>query len=280
MRKKDLARDVKYFGLVEMRWVISIALLLLISGATVCVALAAEIETASAGQDGRGKTSTSASDAETEKELTRIAQQLMDAVAIGDKAVWQKYVADDVIYTDENWKILTKKDLVDSLSPLPKGYSGTIKVTNVRSRILGEAAVLSWEALEEEVIFGQKLSPVYLVTDTYFKRNGQWQLVAEQITVRPQPRKPIQINPAKYRSFLGEYELSSGVTYVVTLEDGKLIGQRTGRGREELMPADENTFFRKDTVRGEKVFVRDSAGRVTSMLDRRENTDLVWKKIK
>lgn len=41
-----------------------------------------------------------ASDAETEKELTRIAQELMDAVARGDKAVWEKHVADDVIYTD------------------------------------------------------------------------------------------------------------------------------------------------------------------------------------
>jgi hypothetical protein len=224
--------------------------------------------------------SRTASDAETEKELTGIAQELMDAVARGDKAVWDKHVADDVIYTDENWKILTKRDLVDSLAPLPKGYSGTIKVTNVRSRIHGDAAVLSWEGLEEEYVYGQRLAPVYLITDTYFKRNGRWQLVAEQITVRPQPRKPMTVNPASYKSFIGEYELTSGVTYVVTVEDGKLMGQRTGRDREELMPADENTFFRKGTVRGEKVFVRDARGRVIAMLDRRENSDLTWKRIK
>lgn len=221
-----------------------------------------------------------ASDTEIEKELTRIAQELMDAVARGDKAVWEKHVADDVIYTDENWKILTKRDLVDSLAPLPQGYSGTIKVTKVQSRIHGDAAVLSWEGLEEEYIYGQRLAPVYLITDTYFKRNGRWQLVAEQITVRPQPRKPIQINPARFKSILGEYELTSGVTYVVSVEDGKLLGQRTGRDREELLPVDENTFFRKGTVRGEKVFVRDASGRVIAMLDRRENSDLTWKKIK
>jgi len=47
-----------------------------------------------------------------------------------------------------------------------------------------------------------------------------------------------------------------------------------------LLPADENTFFPKGTVRGEKVFVRDATDRVTHLLDRRENNDLVWKKVK
>jgi len=280
MERNVLAGDAICSALHAVRrWDKHLALVFVISSVSSCV-LVAETATAFADQAMVRDQTTKSSDAETEKELTRIAQELMNAVALGDKAVWQKHVADDVIYTDENWNVLTKKDLIDSMSPLPKGYSGTIKVTNVRSRIQGDAAVLSWEALEEEFIFGQRLAPIYLVTDTYFRRNGRWQLVAEQITVRPQPRKAIKINPAKYKSFLGEYQLTEQVTYVVTLEDGKLIGQRTGRVKEELLPADENTFFRKGAIRGEKVFVRDADGLVTSMVDRRENTDLVWKKIK
>jgi len=47
-----------------------------------------------------------------------------------------------------------------------------------------------------------------------------------------------------------------------------------------VFPADVNTYFVKGSVRGEKVFVRDAGGRVTMMLDRRENNDLVWKRIK
>lgn len=220
------------------------------------------------------------SDSATEQELVRIAQELLNAVASGDKAVWEKHVADDVIYTDENWRILTKKELLDSLAPLPKGYSGSIRVTNVQSRIHGDSAVLSYRALEEEQIFEQKLSPIYLVTDTYFKRNGRWQMVASHITVRPNQRKPIALNPKTFQSIVGEYELTQGITYTITLEDNKLMGQRTGRAKEELLPADENTFFPKGTIRGEKVFVRDARGRATHMLDRRENNDLVWKRIK
>ncbi|HZS08039.1 MAG TPA: DUF4440 domain-containing protein [Blastocatellia bacterium] len=220
------------------------------------------------------------SDAATERELVRIAQALLDAVASGDKAVWEKHVADDLIYTDENWRILTKKQLLDSLAPLPKGYSGSIRVADVRSRINGDAAVLSYRVLEEEQIFGQKISPMYLVTDTYFRRNGRWQMIASHVIVRPSERKPVALNPKTCQAIVGEYELTGGVTYTITLEDDRLTGQRTGRAKEELLPADEYTFFPRGTIRGEKVFARDASGRVTHMLDRRENNDLVWKRVK
>jgi hypothetical protein len=222
----------------------------------------------------------SPSDSVTEQELVRIAQELYDAIPVGNKAVWEKYVADDVIYTDENWHVLTKKELVDGLTPLPKGYSGSIRMANVQSRINGDAAVLSYRALEEEYVFGQKLSPVYLVTDTYFKRNGRWQMIASHVIVLPSERKPISVEPGTLESIVGQYELTPGVTYAITMEGNKLLGQRTGRDKEELLPADRSTFFRKGSIRGEKVFARDASGRVIQMLDRRENNDLVWKKIK
>jgi len=215
-----------------------------------------------------------------EKELIRIAQELFDAIAIGNKQVWEKYVAPDVIYTDENWRILTKKDLVDSLAPLPKGYSGSIRMSNIQSRINSDAAVLSYRALEEETVFEQKLTPIYLVTDTYFKRNGQWQMVSSHIAVLPSERKSVSVNPKRLESIVGEYELSPGNTYTITIDENKLMGQRSGRAKEELLAADEHTFFPKGSVRGEKVFVQDASGQTLRMLDRRENNDLIWKKIK
>jgi hypothetical protein len=222
----------------------------------------------------------SPADLATEKELVRIAQELYDAIAVGNKAPWEKYVADDLIYTDENWQILTKKDLLAGLRPLPKGYSGSIRIANVRSRINVDSAVLSYRALEEEFIFGQKLAPIYLVTDTYFKRNGRWQMIASHVIVIPSERTPVAVSPEAYKLIAGQYELTTGVIYNITIEGTKLMGQRTGRDKEELLPADVSTFFRKGTIRGEKVFVRDASGRVTAMLDRRENNDLSWKKIK
>ncbi len=74
--------------------------------------------------------------------------------------------------------------------------------------------------------------------------------------------------------------MTPGVTYTITIENDKLMGQRAGRSREELLQADTHTFFVRGAIRGEKVFVRDASGRVTQMLDRRENNDLVWKRVR
>ncbi len=227
-----------------------------------------------------GQSATDSSDAATQKELGALIQKLMDAIPVGDRATWEKYVADDVIYTDENFKVLSKKDLLDSLKPLPKGCSGSIKAENFQFRIKGDAAIVVWESHEEEFVFGQRLAPLYLVTDTYFKRNGQWQLVAEQIIVRPSERPPVKIDAKNYQSLVGEYKLTPGVIYKAMVEDGKLMIQRTGRNKQELLPADVNTYSVKGTIRGEMIFIRDAQGEVVEIRDRRENNDLVWKKIK
>jgi hypothetical protein len=105
-------------------------------------------------------------------------------------------------------------------------------------------------------------------------------MIASHVIVIPSERTPVAVSPEAYKLIAGQYELTTGVIYNITIEGTKLMGQRTGRDKEELLPADVSTFFRKGTIRGEKVFVRDASGRVTAMLDRRENNDLSWKKIK
>jgi hypothetical protein len=68
----------------------------------------------------------------TQDELIRNTQQLFDSVAAGDQAPWKKYFADDSIYFDEKGRSMDKTSLVNDVTPLPKGYSGSIKVVNAR----------------------------------------------------------------------------------------------------------------------------------------------------
>ncbi len=105
-------------------------------------------------------------------------------------------------------------------------------------------------------------------------------MLASHVIVVPSERKSIALNPQSLDAFTGQYEMAPGVTYTITRKGDKLIGQRAGRSEEELLAMAENILFRKGTVRGEKVFVRDGSGRVTQMIDRRDNNDLIWKKIK
>src|SRR4029077_10349404 len=110
----------------------------------------------------------------TEQELVRRTQELYDAIVPGDQAPWKKYFADDCIFSDEKGRTFDKAKLIADITPLPAGYSGSIKVNNVQSRIINDTAVLSYDLDETETIFGQNLTARYHVTDTWLRRSGEW----------------------------------------------------------------------------------------------------------
>jgi Na+-translocating ferredoxin:NAD+ oxidoreductase RnfG subunit len=221
-----------------------------------------------------------ASAAQTEKELKRITQELLDAVAPANKAVWDRYLAHTCLYTDENGRTLTKAQLLEELRPLPAGYKGTIQLVEAQVRDYGDTAVITHRDIEHEEVFGQKITTEYHITDTYLHRDGRWQMIASHVQVIPSERKSVTLDAKIYDAFVGQYQLAPGAVYSITREGNGLMGQRNGRAKEELLPANENTFFRKGSVRGEKIFVKDEKGRVMQMIDRRDNNDIVWKKVK
>jgi len=215
------------------------------------------------------------------EQLKRAMQELLDAVAPGDLAVWQKYLAEGCLYTDEEGNVKTKQELLKELKPLPKGYHGSIKMGEPKVFAHENVIVLSHRDHEELELYGQKLITWFHSTDTWAKsQDGQWKLVAVQVMAIPNERKPLAVSPKILDEYVGQYQLAPDVTYTITREGDKLWGQRTGRGKEELLPLCADTFYRKGIWRGEKVFERDARGGVIKLLDRRENNDLVWTKVK
>jgi hypothetical protein len=61
---------------------------------------------------------------EVEALLARQTQELVRAVDAGDARVWDRYLAPDMTYADENGGVKTKAQLVDEVKPLPQGISG------------------------------------------------------------------------------------------------------------------------------------------------------------
>jgi hypothetical protein len=221
----------------------------------------------------------SSNETTTQDDLVRKTQEFLDAIPSGDRTPWEKYFAADCMVFDEKGQSMDKKALVDSQSPMPAGYSGTIKVVNPHSRILEHAAILSYDLDETETIFGQNLTARYHSTDTWVRRNGQWQIVAQQVLryyEDPAPGKP---DIKKYADYQGTYELVPGTTMTVESEGADLFSQRTGRAKELLLPEAPDIFFRKG-VEGRRLFRRDEKNRVDALIDRRNNEDVVWKKTK
>jgi hypothetical protein len=211
-------------------------------------------------------------------EVTALSQKLLDALPSGDKAIWNEILAEDAVYSDEDGRILTKKEIVDELRPLPKGYSGFIKITRPRLVLRPNLAVLAYVAAEEETIFGQILKTDFPATDVYEKRDGRWHLLSSHVTVIHKQPPAIRLATGQLDAYVGTYELAPGVDYVVKRDGERLLGQRTGRKEEELSAEAEGIFTLKG-YRGRKMFLRDSKGRVIELRDRRDGNDLVWKRV-
>ena len=212
----------------------------------------------------------------TQEELVRRTQELYDAVASGNQEPWKKYFADDCIFADEKGHVFDKSKLIADITPLPAGYSGTIKIKNAQSRIVGNIAILSYDADETEAIFGQKLKAQYHVTDTWLQRNGDWQIIASQAHRYYEDPAIGTVDPKKFADYVGTYELAAGQTRSVIAEGDKLFVERNGK-KEQLLPETSEIFFRKG-VEGRILFRYAATGKVDVLIDRRNNEDVVWKK--
>ncbi|MGD2120208.1 MAG: serine hydrolase [Gemmatimonadota bacterium] len=97
----------------------------------------------------------------------------------------------------------------------------------------------------------------------------EWDSVAEPVRrgFAPIPeRTEVAVEEGILRDYVGEYELESGVSIVVTLEEGALFGRAsTGQERFQLFPESESEFFLK-VADVQITFDRDDSGSVTGAI--------------
>jgi ketosteroid isomerase-like protein len=215
----------------------------------------------------------------TQDELVRRTQEFLDAVPTGDRKPFEKYYADDAMIFDEKGQSMDKKTFVNDQSPLPAGDTGSIELVKPQSRILGDTAILSYDLDETETIFGQEMKARYHETDTWVRRNGEWQIVAEQVLRYYEDPAPGKADVKKYADYAGTYELAPGKTLTVSSEGTDLYSQRTDKPKQLLVPEASDIFFRKG-VEGRLLFRRNEKEKVDALIDRRNNEDIVWKKTK
>jgi hypothetical protein len=215
----------------------------------------------------------------TQTELVRRTRELFDAVAPGDQTPWEKYLADDCMYFDEKGRKMDKAALLADLTPMPTGHSGSIKLAATQSHIENGVAILSYDMDETETIFGQNISARYHATDTWMRRNGQWQIIAGQVLRYYEDPAPGEIDSSRLSKYAGTYELIAGNTLTISTEGKLLYRQRGERPRELLVPEATDIFFRKG-VEGRILFHFAADGKVDTLIDRRNNEDVFWKKTK
>jgi hypothetical protein len=210
--------------------------------------------------------------------LKRQTQEMVDAIATGGAAVWDKYLDEGVRYVDESGTVMTKKQMVEGTKPLPEGVTGTITVTAFDAVAHGDVAVATYVNDENEDFHGHKLHCQYRTTDTWLKTRTGWRLIAAQVLALRTDPPPAPLAASLRGEYCGRYALTAAIVYEIRCNGDTLEGQQTGRKAEELRAEAPDVLFVRGRPRYRYVFLRDAGGKITGFAQRREAWDLVWKR--
>lgn len=224
-----------------------------------------------------GQTAPPASDLGAE--LRGQTQQLMDALAAGDRSPWQRFIAEDVVFLTEDGTRKSKADLVAEVRAFPPEIWGRIRVTDYVVVRNDRVAVATYVADEEEGYYGQVLHARYRSTDTWLLADGGWKMIASQVLALRDDPPAMDLAPAALDAYVGRYALTPAVTYTIARDGSTLRGQRTGRGEDVLRVEVADVLFVPGQPRLRKIFTRDSTGRVNGFVERRESWDISWQRV-
>jgi ketosteroid isomerase-like protein len=211
--------------------------------------------------------------------LQRQTQELVDAIATGSAAVWDKYLDKDLRYVDESGRVLTKKQMLEDIKPLPGGVSGTIRVTDFDAVVHGNVAVATYVNDEDEDFHGHKVHCQYRTTDTWKKTPKGWRLIAAQVLALRTDPPSVPLTARLKEEYSGRYALTPQISYEIRPAGEELEGQQTGRPAQVLRAEAPDVLFVPGRPRYRKIFLRGPDGRVTGFAERREAWDIVWSRL-
>lgn len=208
-------------------------------------------------------------------------QALYDAIAPGDKAVWDKALADNCVVTDEDGRVHTKAELLENFGPLPPGSTGSIRIGNLTVQDMGDAAVVHYRIDESETVAGQHLHTNYVATDTYRATTDGWKIVASQATVVPRDLDPVPVDTRGFPRLVGDYKVGSASksVYHVALRDGTLYGGRDPKSATKLIPLSPLVFFQSGSIHT-MIFVPDRNGRIVEVREVHKYNELRMARIR
>ncbi len=216
--------------------------------------------------------------ATTTATLRRATQALADALAPGERAVWEHYADPALTYVTEDNEVKTRTRLLADMNPLPAGSSGWIVVEEFRCTDFGRFAATTYIMDEHETIEGHELHARYRESDTWRAGPDGWRLVAAQVFAIP--LDPPRGEPASaLADYEGVYSLSANTRQTVRRDGDHLVADRPGRAPQILLPESGDVFFTPGHPRTRRIFARAPDGRVVGFADRREGTDLAWKRL-
>jgi ketosteroid isomerase-like protein len=214
-----------------------------------------------------------------EAELRRLEDEWLGSYLRGDKATFDRIVADDFTGTDESAKVRNKAQERELIQAPPASVKSSLTNEDIRVRIYGDAAIVTGRIVVKTQLSGQaEISFQSRFTDTLLKREKHWQVAARHYSRLPLERTAVKLNPKVYDQYVGQYQLAPNFVFTVTKEDEKLMGQATGQPKFELLAESEIGFFIKD-ISALFIFMRGQSGEIERMITVQDGRIIAAKRI-
>jgi hypothetical protein len=207
-------------------------------------------------------------------------QALLDATAPGDRATWDRALTADAVYVDENGVIIHRAEFLKELVPLPTGASGTLTIIDYSVQLHGDTALVIHRDAERENYHGHELHAEYLMTETWLRQAGAWQLALVHAYVVAVDPPALALAPAALAEYAGRYRAAEDLIFVIRLDGKQLVGGREGGTAHPLLAESPDVFFIAGQPRTRRIFKRDDARRIVAFTERREGEDLVFMRVK
>ena len=201
-----------------------------------------------------------------ERALKRLEDQWLGSYLRGDKATFDRIVAESFTGTDESAKVRSKAQERELIQAPPASVKASLTNKDVQVRIYGDTAIVTGRIVVKTQLGGQaEISFQSRFTDTFLKRQERWQVVARHYSRVPVERTAVKLDPKIYDQYVGQYEVAPNFVLTVTKEGEKLMSRATGQPNFELLPVSEVAFFIKD-LSALFIFMRGESGAVERMI--------------
>ncbi|HYL16618.1 MAG TPA: nuclear transport factor 2 family protein [Terriglobales bacterium] len=116
-----------------------------------------------------------------EDQIKQLEQDWVQATIKEGAVAVDKYEADDIMSTDPSGRVTDKVQDKRDLSSGDLKFQ-SMEVSDLKVHVYGNTAVATGATTLKGTFKGQDISGKYRFTDTWVKRNGQWQVAASQGT--------------------------------------------------------------------------------------------------
>jgi hypothetical protein len=130
---------------------------------------------------GESNPAISEEDPSTEHSVMQIEQELVDALLAGNGATFERYLAENCIFTDPDGMVSDKVKTVANIKSGDLKFQSS-KVEDMKVKTYSNTAVATYRSTDRASYKGKEFSGRFRWTDVFIRRNGRWQIVAAQGT--------------------------------------------------------------------------------------------------